>query len=380
MLPVQKTKLSQLATLGQSVWLDYINRAMLEKGELKKWIEEGLRGMTSNPTIFNQAISSSNDYDEKIVQLKESGKTSFEIYDELTCRDIKEAADFFKPVYEATNRLDGYVSLEINPKLANDTTASITEGRRLFKKVGRPNVMIKVPATNAGFPVIEALLGDGINVNVTLIFSLEQYVKTAQAYLKGMTGFSKRTTDLSGVRSVASVFVSRIDNTIDVLLDGQIKAANDKQKEKLQALKGKAAVANCRLIFEKFREMFVSDEFRALSRNKADVQRPLWASTSTKNPDYSDVKYVAELISRPTVNTMPEKTLKAFLDHGVVKESLGGDFKEAEDLFVALKQNGIDINQVCLKLLDEGVVAFEQSFESLLSTIETKANKLCAKS
>ncbi len=375
---MSKTKLQQLADLGQSIWIDYINRSILESGKLKEWIDLGLRGMTSNPTIFNQVISSSADYDHKIMELKEVGKSTFEIYDELTIRDIQEACDLFKPVYEKTNRLDGYVSLEINPQLADDTEASIKEGKRLFKKVDRPNVMIKVPATQAGFPVIEELLADEVNVNVTLIFSLEQYAETVQAFLRGLNRLASKNSDLSFVRSVASVFVSRIDNAVDALLDEKIaQATNESTKEKLRSLKGKAAVANCRLIFEKFRELFVSDAYRSLAPKKADVQRLLWGSTSTKNPDYSDIKYVSELIARPTVNTMPEKTLMAFLDHGVVKESLGGDIKEAQDLCTTLKQQGIDIHQVCAKLLQEGVKAFEDSFEALLATIEKKAKELC---
>ena len=312
----------ELADLGQSIWLDYISRPLLETGALKQWIDDGLAGMTSNPSIFNQAISQSKDYDSEIIRLKSAGKSTFEIYDELTIRDIKEACDNFKGVYEKTNALDGYVSLEINPQLANDTAASIKEGKRLWAKVSRPNVMIKVPSTPAGFPVIEELLGIGINVNVTLIFSLKQYEDSAKAFLAGLERLSKTQSDMSRIASVASIFVSRIDNMADDLLDK--KAATAAAKEKIAFLKGKAAVANCQLVFEKSYEIFSSDRFKALAAKGARIQRVLWASTSTKNPSYSDVKYISELIAKDTVNTVPEKTLKAFMDHGVAKIALRG--------------------------------------------------------
>src|SRR3989338_1668997 len=246
-----KTKLHQLSTLGQSIWLDYISRSLLESGKLKNWIDKGLRGMTSNPTIFDQAISQSTDYDEKITELRQQGRTPFEIYDALTIFDIQQATDFFKPVFVETQGLDGYVSLEINPKLAHQTRESIDEGKRLFKAVNRPNLMIKVPATEEGFPVVEELLAGGINVNVTLIFSLEHYRKTARAFLKGLERFSKQGGDISKVRSVASVFVSRVDTSVDKMLEERISQESDAgKKKKLSSLMGKAAVANSRIIFE----------------------------------------------------------------------------------------------------------------------------------
>ena len=368
---MSQTSIQKLADYGQSIWLDYISRSLLESGKLKNLIGQGLRGMTSNPTIFNQAISSSRDYDSKITKLLESGKKTFEIYDELTISDIQEACDTFKNVYERTDALDGYVSLEINPKLAMNTDESIKEGRRLFQKVKRPNCMIKVPSTKAGFPVIEELLADGINVNVTLIFSVEQYEQTAQAYLKGMSRLAKKQKDLNRTRSVASVFVSRIDTAVDKLLD---------EKKAPSVLKGKAAVANSQLIFEKFQSYFSSDTYKALAKNKAQPQRVLWASTGTKNPAYSDIKYVTELISKPTVNTLPENTLNAVLDHGVVKEALIGDVQEARKIFSDLKALGMDVDQVCAKLLTDGVAAFEKSFDELLESITAKSKSLCAAS
>lgn len=375
-----QTQMHELAKAGQSVWLDYINRSMIESGKLKKLIEDGLRGMTSNPSIFNQVISSSKDYDEKIAQLKDAGKSTFEIYDELTIRDIQDACDLFKPVYETTGRLDGYVSLEINPELANDAEASIKEGQRLFKKVNRPNVMIKVPATKAGFPVIEELLTEGINVNVTLIFSLQQYMDTANAFFKGLERLSKKEKDLSKVRSVASVFVSRIDTMADKMIEDKIKATSDPAAQKqLSALKGKAAVANCKIVYEQAKEFFAGPQFQALAKKNAAFQRVLWGSTSTKNPDYRDVKYVEELIAPDTVNTIPEPTLMAFLDHGQVKDALKGDKKEAAAIHAELKKFDINIDSICQKLLEDGVVAFEKAFADLMQAIETKAKQLCHK-
>lgn len=367
----------ELGDFGQSLWLDYISRPLLETGKLKQLITQGLRGMTSNPTIFHQAISQSQDYDEKIIKLKESGKTAFEIYDDLTIADVQEAADQFFPVYQSTGGLDGYVSLEINPKLANQIEEQAEEGKRLFKKVARANVMIKVPSTPAGLPVAEELLGNGIPVNVTLIFSPPQYVNTIEAFLKGLERLAKKGGDLSKVRSVASIFVSRIDTAVDKLLDEKIAKTNDStEKKKLESLKGQAAVANSRVIFEEFKTRFGSSRFKALAGKGAHEQRVLWASTGTKNPQYSDLKYVTELISRPTVNTMPEKTMMVFLDHGVIQEALRGNVKEAFEVFEALAAVGIDRKQVCAKLLSEGVAAFEKSFEELLVSIEQKANRL----
>ena len=377
---MKKIKLQELSDFGQSLWLDYISRPLLESGKLKELIDIGLRGMTSNPTIFNQSISLTKDYDEKIVQLHEQGKSTFEIYDDLTIRDVQEAADFFKPVYEKTKGLDGYVSLEINPKLAMNVAESIQEGKRLFKKTARGNVMIKVPSTHAGFPVIEELLTSGIPVNVTLIFSLEQYKETIKAFLKGLNRYLESGGNLSKIQSVASVFVSRIDTLIDKLLDEKISQAKEAAtKNKLESLKGKAAVANCKMIFEQFKTMAGSESFISLSRNKASVQRVLWASTGTKNPQYSDLKYVTELISNPTVNTVPQKTLEAYLDHGELKEGLLGNKNDAQAIINTLGDFGIDLNHICATLLKDGVAAFENSFDELLSSIQTKVSRLCAK-
>lgn len=372
-----KTSLQKLSEFGQSPWLDYISRSLLDTGKLQKLITEGLRGMTSNPSIFNQSIATTNEYDEKIIKLKEAGKSTFEIYDELTIKDIQDACDTFEPVFETTQSLDGYVSLEINPQLANQVEEQAKEGARLFKKVNRPNVMIKVPSTQEGLPVVEELISQGINVNVTLIFSLQQYEGTVNAYFKGLTRLAKQTNDCSHVRSVASVFVSRVDTFIDKTLDEKIaKENNPAMKARLKALQGKAAVANSRIIFKRFQEFFDSADFKALSKKKANLQRLLWGSTSTKNPTYPDIKYVTELIAKPTVNTLPEKTLLAFLEHGEVKDAFGGNADDAANTIQILKEIGVDIDEVCRELLKDGVLAFVKSFEELLKAIEKKAQAL----
>lgn len=364
---MSKTAIQKLGEFGQSVWLDNISRSLIETGKLKELIGLGLRGMTSNPTIFDKAISSSSDYDKKIEELGRSGKSIFEIYDDLTVRDVREAADIFKPVYEKTSGLDGYVSLEINPKLALKSKESIEEGRRLYKKVHRPNVMFKVPATEAGLEVIEELLAEGMNINATLIFSLEQYRQTSQAFIKGLARLSAKWNDLKRVHSVASIFVSRVDTAADKMIEERLAHEKDKGiRDKLDSLKGKAAVANSSMIFQEYLKIF---------EGRPQVQRVLWASTGTKNPAYSDIKYVTELMARNTVNTMPDATLASFLDHGAIKEALSGEAGESRKIIVDLKSLGIDVDIICEKLLREGVEAFEKSFDSLLKSIELKARR-----
>ena len=364
--------IQQLADYGQSIWLDYINRPMLDNGELKERIALGLRGMTSNPSIFQKAIGTTHDYDQEIIRLKGEGKSAFEIYDELTIKDIQDAADCFRDVYEQTNGLDGYVSLEINPLLAAKIEEQAAEGVRLFEKVARPNVMIKVPSTEQGFAVIEQLIGRGINVNATLIFSLAQYERVALAYLAGLETYQAAGGDVRKVHSVASVFVSRIDSFIDK----KLADITGDQAGEAKALLGQAAVANSRIIFEKAEEIFASAQFRALAEKGANRQRVLWGSTSTKNPEYSDVKYVTELIARPTVNTVPEQTLVAFLDHGSVAEAFDADASSAKDVMARLLALGIDIDVVNARLLADGCAAFDAAFEDLLKSIESKAAAL----
>ncbi len=372
-----QTRMHELAELGQSLWLDNISRSMIEKGSLQSLIDRGLRGQTSNPTIFKQAVSQSADYDQKIIELTESGKSIFEIYDEITTRDVREACDLFKGVYQSTNAQDGYVSLEINPHLANTYEEQFEEGLRLWQKVAHPNLMIKVPGTKNGCRVVEDLLAQGVNVNVTLIFSAEQYQEVAWAYVRGMNRLLSAGKDLSKVRSVASVFVSRIDSAVDKMLDDKIAASNDgAPKVNLEAFKNKAAVANSEIVFHKYNKLFSSPEFKVLQQKGAQPQRVLWASTGTKNPKYSDIKYITELIASPTVNTVPDKTLEAFLDHGVAKIAMPGNVAAAQKILEELRAQGIDVSVVCLKLLADGLVAFDQSFDELTKSIEEKAKRL----
>ncbi len=361
------TKLHDIAKLGQSLWIDNISRSMITGGKLKSLIDQGLRGQTSNPTIFKQAISTSTDYDARIQQLAESGKSTFEIYDELTIKDVQDAADLFRGVYDSTKGLDGYVSLEINPKLGNELDAQLKEGMRLWQKLNRPNVMIKVPATKNGLGVVEALISQGINVNVTLIFSAEQYQQVVWSYLKGLSHLAQGGGDIKKVHSVASIFVSRIDTSID------------KKLEEKSVLRGKAAVANCEIVYHKFQNSFSGGEFKALKLKGANVQRVLWASTGTKDPQYSDIKYITELIAADTVNTVPDKTLEAVLDHGVAKTAMPGSVAEAQKTIEQLRLLGIDVGMVCNQLLEEGLASFEKSFEELTTSIEEKTRRLCAK-
>ncbi len=366
-----KTILQAIAELGQSIWIDNISRSMITKGKLKSLIDLGLRGQTSNPTIFKQAISSSSDYDQEIQRMAQAGKSTFEIYDELTIKDVQEAADLFSGVYEKTKGLDGYVSLEINPKLGHELEAQLKEGVRLWQKLNRPNVMIKVPATQKGLAVVEGLIGQGINVNVTLIFSAEQYSQVVWAYLKGLNHRLQGGADIRTVHSVASIFVSRIDTSVDKKLDeGSVKSKETK------ILRGLAAVQNSEIIYHKFRNNFGSDEFKALKQKGANVQRVLWASTGTKDPQYSDTKYVTELIAADTVNTMPDKTLEAVIDHGVARKALPGDVARAQKTMEDLRLVGIDVGMVCNQLLEDGLASFEQSFEELMACIEEKSKRL----
>jgi transaldolase len=357
--------------------LDYISRSLIHTGKLKALIDDGVSGLTSNPSIFNKAVSKSNDYDPYIKSLKDKQKSTFEIYDDITVRDVQDAADLFLPVYERTNGFDGYVSLEINPKLAYEVEPTIAEGRRLHEKVNRKNIMFKVPATKAGFLAITALLADGINVNVTLIFSRQQYADTADAYFQGLEKLSAIGRDLQTVRSVASVFVSRVDTLVDGTIDKILETEADSAKRReIQGFKGVAAIANAMLVYGDYIASFSGERFKQLSGKGANIQRLLWGSTSTKNPAYSDLKYVTELIGKNTINTIPQATLEAFLDHGIIDESLPGDVNQAQAALHRLREYGIGIDEVCEKLLDDGVVAFQQAFEALLEAIKAKALEL----
>jgi transaldolase/glucose-6-phosphate isomerase len=356
--------LKQLYKEGQSVWLDFIRRSLITSGELNRLIDEdGVSGMTSNPSIFQKAIAGSADYDESLRKAldKNPHQDIKELYETLVIEDIQMAADVLRPAYDDTDGADGYVSLEVSPTLADDTEGTIVEAARLWKAVGRPNLMIKVPATKAGIPALESLIAKGINVNATLMFSLDHYESVAQAYIRGLEKCETPET----IASVASFFVSRVDGSVDKALElnGQPEAL---------ALRGKAAVANAKLAYHRFKEIFSGHKFEVLAAKGARVQRPLWASTSTKNPDYRDVIYVEELIGRDTVNTLPPATLKAFRDHGQVEETITTNFGEAEALINRLGRLGIDLDAITHKLQVDGVAAFASSFEELLEALKKK--------
>jgi transaldolase len=368
-----KTLLHQLYDFGQSPWLDYISRKILDKGHLQRMIDNGIVGVTSNPTIFDKAVKTGNDYDPIIRELAQKGKNKEEIYDNITIRDIQDACDMFLPVYQQTGKKDGYVSLEVNPHLAHDTDRTIQEAERLFQLVNRSNLMIKVPATEEGFPAIETLLSQGINVNITLIFSREQYIKSARAYLNGIEKAHFKRKNISSIASVASLFVSRVDGAIDSILEKQMNQEDSPmQKSELKELLGKAAIANGHLIYQEYRGVFSLERFQGLASEGAAVQRVLWASTSTKNPNYSDIKYVQELIARNTVNTMPEETIEAFLDHGKVENAISDESSRDQLVLSHLDDRRILIDEVCQQLLTDGVKKFIDSYESLLDSIEQK--------
>jgi transaldolase len=363
---MKMTKMHELAELGQSIWLDYISRSLIASGELQKLVDQGLRGVTSNPSIFEKAIAGSADYDEDLNRLVRDGKSVAEIYEDLAMADIRSAADILRPVYEKSGGADGYVSLEVNPALAHDTGATIAEARRLFASLERPNVLIKVPATPAGIPAIEALIGEGVNVNVTLIFSLEQYEAVATAYIAGLEKLALAGGDVGKVASVASFFISRVDTAVD-------KALEEIGNTEIQ---GKIAIDNAKIAYSRFREIFSSERWKKLATETARVQRPLWASTSSKNPAYPDTLYVDNLIGPDTVNTLPPATLDDFLDHGKVAATVETDVDRARMRLAELAELGIDLDSITNRVLDEGVAAFAKSFEGLIASIAEKRRRL----
>jgi transaldolase len=366
---VADDRLSALRELGQSVWIDFISREALTSGELARLVRDGVSGLTSNPAIFQRAILSGNSYDADIAKLAAQGKSAVEIYEALAMADIAMAADLLRPVYEQTKGLDGYVSLEVSPHLAYDTVGTIAEARRLFHTLGRPNVMIKVPGTPEGIPAIAELIGSGININVTLLFSLDAYEAAANAYLDGLERLARDGGNLQRVASVASFFVSRLDTAVDARLAGHPQAAR---------LAGRTAVAYTKLAYARFQKIFAGPRWQALASQGARVQRPLWASTSTKNPAYPDTLYVDELIGPYTVNTMPPQTLAAFRNHGRVAERITQGLVEAEALLAELATIGIDLDKVTQELLDAGVKAFAEAFDQLLEGLQEKAAMLVA--
>ena len=364
--------LKELNRYGQSVWLDYIRRSLITSGELRRLIDEdGLRGVTSNPAIFEKAIAGSTDYEGQLKEFSKrrdlDGKAAYEI---LAVRDIQDVADILRGIYESSGKRDGYVSLEVSPELANDTQGTLDEARRLWGAVQRANVMIKVPATPAGIPAIKTLIGEGINVNVTLLFHLDAYEAVAEAYISGLEHLAAKGGDPSKVESVASFFISRIDSAIDTMVDARLKASDDAMEQALlKGLLGRVAIANARLTYQRYKDLYLGERWARLAQHGARSQRLLWASTSSKNPNYRDVVYVEELIGPDTVNTIPPATYDAFRDHGRVRPSLDEDFEDAQDTMDTLAKVGIDMKQVTDTLLADGCKIFVDAFAKLLDAV-----------
>jgi transaldolase len=365
--------LKRIGTFGQSLWLDYIRRDLITSGRLRAMIEtDGLRGMTSNPAIFQKAIGESHEYDQDIKAMAKAGKSVPEIYESLSQQDVQGAADAFRPVYEATDGADGYVSLEVNPHLARDTSGTLAEARRLWAALDRPNVLIKVPATREGLPAIRQLVSEGISVNVTLLFGLTRHREVAEAYLAGLEARAAEARPLGRVASVASFFLSRLDVRVDPLLESFYHQGG-KPADLARRLHGQLAIASARLAYQGWKELFGSSRFQALARSGARPQRLLWASTGTKNPAYSDVKYVEALIGPDTVNTIPPETLDAYRDHGQPAARLEQDLPAARAVFEGLAELGILISDVTQQLEDAGVEQFNLPFDHLMQALAEKS-------
>lgn len=366
------SRLYKLLKLGQSIWLDNISRGLIKSGELKSLIEKGVRGVTSNPTIFEKAILGSSDYDEQIQQLIARGLKSDEILEELMIEDVKDACIIFREVYEQSNGNDGFVSIEVNPLLAYDAEKTIEAVSKIWKKINQPNLMVKIPATEEGLVAIEKSIENGINVNVTLIFSIERYIEVAEAYIRGIEKRITRGLEVSNINSVASVFVSRIDT----LVDNEIVKLINQGKPELTKYLGKTAIANTKLLYQEFKKIFFSERFENLKAKGTKLQRPLWASTSTKNPMYSQLLYVDELFAPHTVNTLPPKTLEIMMEESIVEERIEKNLDEAKKVIEDLKLLAIDFHQIFEKLEKDGVKAFETSYLNLVSTLEQKVKIL----
>jgi transaldolase / glucose-6-phosphate isomerase len=369
---MKKNPLLKLESFGQSIWLDYIRRGMMDSGELQKLIrEDGLHGVTSNPSIFEKAIAGSHDYDEAVRSLIFEGKNKDEIYEAVAVADIQRAADLFRPVYDRLDGKDGFVSLEVSPKAAHDTRQSIAEGRHLWSKINRPNVMIKIPGTKEGLPAIRQLISEGINVNITLLFGLARYIEVTDAFLAGMEDLAAKGKPLDRIASVASFFLSRIDVLLDPLIEEKMKSGSP-QAEIAASLHGQVAIASAKAAYKDFKEIFSGERFTKLAEKGARVQRLLWASTSTKNPAYSDVMYVETLIGPDTINTLPLETIDAYRDHGDPAPRLEVDMADARRVLDQLPQIGIDLDAATQKLEDEGVQKFSDSFAKLMDVLEEK--------
>ena len=369
-------RLTALHDAGQSIWLDFIDRTILRNGELARKIrEDALSGMTSNPTIFEKALAEGDEYDDQIKSAP-PGLTAWDLFELVETTDVRAACDIFADTYRETNGADGYVSIEVSPGVSNDADASIAEARRLWATVDRPNVMVKIPGTVEGARAVRTLTADGINVNITLLFSIDAHRRVIEAYLGGLEDRAATGKDISRIASVASFFVSRVDSEVDKRIDAIAADADAAGKDRAMSLKGRAAVANAQLAYQLFTEMFAGARWASLAAKGARLQRPLWASTSTKNPAYRDVVYVEELIGPDTVNTMPPATVDAFKDHGVVARTVDRNLREAQRVMDQLAEIGIDFHAVTDKLLVDGLASFQKSFESLIAGLERKTKTL----
>ncbi len=369
------TPLNRLHAAGQSIWLDYIDRPMLWNGELERRIaDDALTGMTSNPTIFEKALAEGHAYDEQLSTM-EAGKTPWEVFEAFATDDVRRACDIFRPVYDRTNGADGFVSIEVSPGVADDAEGTIVEARRLWGVVDRPNVMIKVPGTGAGVKAVRQLIEDGINVNITLLFAVESHRRVIEAYLEGLEARAAAGKPVDHIASVASFFVSRVDTAIDKRLEA-IVAEGGERADEARSLLGKAAIANAKMAYRLFCSMFAGQRWEALKAKGAQPQRPLWASTSTKNPAYRDVMYVEQLIGPHTVNTLPPATLEAFRDHGVVERTVDHDVEEATRTLAQLEALDISLAEVTDTLLVEGLASFQKSFDILLAGLEKKLGEV----
>ncbi len=368
---------------GQSIWMDNLSRNIIQSGELKELIaSRGIHGITSNPAIFEKAIAGNQIYDGDIQAGIQAGKSVDEIYESLVFEDISNACQIFKPVYEETDGLDGYVSIEVPPTIAKDTESTIKEAKRYYGEIGYPNVMIKIPGTKEGLPAVEEVISAGINVNVTLLFAVDSYVESAWAYIRGLENRAAAGGDISNIASVASFFLSRIDSNIDDRLDAKLKTGvgSIEKEAKLAGLKGKVAIANAKIAYQKYKEIFTSERWQALAGKGAKVQRLLWASTSTKNPDYSDVMYVDELVGPDTVNTLPPATIEACADHCDPANRIESELDKAYQVIESLKDEDVEINldEVMAELLEEGIDKFIKPFESLMKSLEDKVKQLAS--
>ena len=373
---MSENRLHQLHDAGQSIWLDFIDRSILRNGDLVRRIrEDALTGMTSNPTIFEKALAEGSAYDDQL-RAAPDGLTAMELFELVETSDVRDACDIFAPVYQATKGGDGYVSIEVSPAAANDSRATVAEAQRLWAMVDRPNVMIKVPGTDEGALAVRTLIGAGINVNITLLFAIDAHAKVIEAYLAGLEDRIKAGKPVSGIASVASFFVSRVDTEVDKRLDALAATLSGVERDRVLALRGRAAIANAQMAYKLFRERFAGARWTKLAAGGAGVQRPLWASTSTKNPAYRDVMYVEQLIGPDTVNTMPPATIDAFRDHGDVKRTVDADYAGAERTLAELKRVGIDLTDVTNKLLHDGLASFQKSFDSLTAGLTKKSAAL----